>query len=431
MNQPIPARHPDMPGPVPPAILAFTTALGVRKPTPSQWRMLGEQLGVADEPMDRLVEWMSVAGMKQMRPMFERALAGGIASVPEAPEPLREFFTAVESVPEWVDWDLIRLGQRAMRRIGADGMYAARDASLLGGYQFSGNNKTLIRAGALEKGSNSQFAGIMEWTMDVISEDAMAPLGVGYQSTVRVRMVHSFVRRHVTAMPDWQDDQWGAPINQTDMAATLIGMLIAPPTGGVGLGIILSPKEYDAIAHLTRYVGWLIGVRDEFLPRNFRDGIRTLYHTVGALSAPDESTKQLAMPMVDDPLKWHYRTMPGLRRRLARAQHLSLASGLLGPRTMRALGLPAFVLPWYQMLRLPVNLARSVAAFVRPGGVDRAAVRGDREQKAFLRTMIGDHEATVHAPAEHAPAEHASTAAQAAPPAVASERVCTQHAVVA
>ena len=65
------------------------------------------------------------------------------------------------------------------------------------------------------------------------------------------------------------------------------------------------------IAHLTRYVGWLIGVEDEWLPRDFRDGIRVLYHTLTALSAPDESTKQLAAPMADDPLAWHYRDAAG------------------------------------------------------------------------------------------------------------------------
>jgi hypothetical protein len=401
MHQPVPARHPAKPGPVPAAVRLFATALGVREPTPARWRMLGEQLAMGDEPMDDLVEWMSSAGMEQMRPLFDRALAEGIANVPEAPEPVRAFFTAVETVPDWVDWDRIRLGQRAMRRGGADGMYVARDVSLLGGYQFSGFNKTLIRTGALEKGSNKRFAETMQWAMDVISEGGMDPSGVGYRSTLRVRLIHAFVRRHVGAMPDWQGDHWGVPVNQTDMAATLVGALIAPPTGGLGMGLLLSRKEYDAIAHLTRYVGWLIGVRDEWLPRDFRDGIRVLYHTVAALSEPDESTKQLAMPMVEDPMQWHYRTVPGVRRRLARAQHLSVTSGFLGPRAMRALGLPAYVPPWYPALKLPVNLARSVAALVRPGGVDRAALRGDREQKALLHRMIGANEATVGESAAH------------------------------
>jgi ER-bound oxygenase mpaB/B'/Rubber oxygenase, catalytic domain len=401
MNLPIPTRHPDQPRAVPAIVRSFALLLGVLKPTPEQWRRLGERLTVGDEPMDRLVEWMSSAGIEQTRPMFDRALAEGIANVPEAPEPLREFFVRIETIPDWVDRGKLRKGQRALRRGGADGMYIARDVSLLGGYQFSGFNKTLLRTGALEKGSNKRFAETMQWAMDVISEGGLAPLGVGYRSTIRVRLIHAFVRRHVAAMPDWRGDEWGVPVNQTDMAATLVGAIIAPPAGAIGMGIVLSPAELDAIAHVTRYVGWLIGVQDEWLPHNFRDGVRVLYHTLTALSKPDDSTKQLAVPMVDDPLVWHYRRMPGLRRRIARAQHLSLTSGFLGPRAMRALGLPAYVPPWYPLLRIPVNVTRSVAALTLPGGMERAAARGQREQEALLHTMIGHGEATIGDSAAH------------------------------
>jgi hypothetical protein len=241
----------------------------------------------------------------------------------------------------------------------------------------------------------------MQWALDVIADGEMRVLGAGYRSTLRVRLIHSLVRRHVAAMPDWRSDEWGLPVNQTDMAATLIGALIAPAAGGLGMGIVIPPRDLDAIAHLTRYVGWLMGVHDEWLPTDFRDAIRILYHTSLALANPDASTKQLATPMADDPLMWNYGSMTGLRRRLARFQHLSVTSGFLGPRAMRTLGLPAYVPPWYPLLRLPVNAIRSVAAMLLPGGMDRAAARGDREQKALLRTVIGEQGATIGASATH------------------------------
>lgn len=401
MELSIPARHPGKPRAVPAVVRLLATMLGLREPNDTQWRRLGERLTVGDEPMDRLVEWMSSTGIKQTRPLFDRVLAEGIANVPEAPGPLREFFNGVEAIPDWVDPAKLQRGQRALRRGGADGMYIARDVALLGGYQFSGFNKTLLRTGALEKGSNKRFAETMQWAMDVIAEGGLEPLGIGYRSTIRVRLIHALVRRHVAAMPDWRAEEWGLPVNQTDMAATLVGALIAPSSAGIAMGIVPTPADLDGIAHVTRYVGWLIGVQDEWLPRNFRDGIRVLYHTLTALARPDESTKQLAMPMADDPLAWHYRTLPNLRRRLARAQHLSVTSGFLGPRAMRALGLPAYIPPWYPLLRIPVNLARSVAALAIPGGMDRAAARGQREQKALLHTMIGDNEATIGDSAAH------------------------------
>lgn len=397
----VPTRHPQRPGVVPGAIRLLAGLLGLDQPDDDQWRRLGERLTVGDEAADRLVEWMLQAGMTETRPLFERALSRGIAGVPDAPAPLREFFEVVEAVPEWVDWDLIRRGERAMRRGGADGMYIARDVSLLGGYQFSGFNKTLVRTGALEKGSNKRFAETMQWAMDVISENGMDPGGVGYRSTLRVRLIHAMVRRHVAAMPDWRGAEWGLPINQTDMAATLVGALIAPSAGGIGMGLLLAPGDYAGIAHLTRYVGWLIGVDDEWLPRDYRDGIRVLFHTLTALAQPDESTKALAVPMAQDPMGWHFENLSGIRRRLARAQHLSVTSAFLGPRAMRALGLPAYVLPWYPMLRLPVNVLRSLRVLAQPALADADAARGDREQKALLHTMIGDATARIGDSASH------------------------------
>lgn len=94
-------------------------------------------------------------GTKQLRPLFDRALTDGIAAVPEAPEPLRRFFESVEATPDWVDTEALRIGARTLRRGRADGMYIAKDVALLGGYQFSGFNQTLLRTGALERGPTS------------------------------------------------------------------------------------------------------------------------------------------------------------------------------------------------------------------------------------------------------------------------------------
>ena len=400
MTSNIPSRHPAAPKAIPAAVQVFASALGLRKPNPGQWQQLGENLTIGDEPMDRLVEWMAASGMKEMRTLFDRALSDGIASVPEAPEPLREFFESIETPPDWVDPDTLRRGEMVIRSMGADGMYIARDIALQGGYMFSGFNKTLLRTGALEKGSNQRFAETMRWAMDVGSEGGMAPLGVGYRSTIRVRLIHSFVRKHVAAMPDWRADEWGVPVNQTDMIATLVGALITPSLAGMGLGMVRTPADLEALTHLTRYVGWLIGVNEELLPTSFRDSVRALAHSLSALSNPDDTTKTLAKPMAADPLTWNYGRLPTLRRRIARSQHLSMTGTFLGPRAMRSMGLPAYVLPWYPLVRIPINATHSAAALL-PGGSERAARRGAREQAAFLATITGGKATVLGASADH------------------------------
>ncbi|CAM3764893.1 oxygenase MpaB family protein [Smaragdicoccus niigatensis] len=390
MNAAVPTRHPARPLPIPGVVRIFANIIGAEPPSEEQWRQLGESLLVGDEPMDRVVEWMHSVGMGQGRRMFEQALDNGIASVPNAPEPLRDFFDLVENAPDWVDWDKIRRAQVVFRSGGADGLYVARDVSLLGGYMFSGFNKTLLRTGALKKGSNRRFAETMQWAMDLMHDDGLHPGGIGFKSTIRVRLIHAMVRRYVAEMPDWRTEDWGIPVNQTDMLATLLGALVAPGLGGLGMGIFASPAESEASAHMTRYVGWLIGVEEQWLPRNSREAVALLANTLAALSNPDETTQMLSKPMAEDPLIWNYKHFQWLRRRIAKNQHLSVTQTFLGPSAMRTLGLSPYVLPWYPVVRFPINFVRSTAAIVLPGGRDRAAARGWREMQDLMVTMIGE-----------------------------------------
>lgn len=395
---PVPTRHPDAPVKVP-GLRPFAMLMGIGAPDAGQWAAMGASLLVGDEPMDTLVDWMIDTGMAATRPLFERALCSGIEAVADAPTPLRDFFTVVESTPDWVDPDLVAHGEQVLRRGGYDGLYLARDVSFLGGYLASGFNKTLLRTGALEKGPAQRFAETMQWALDV--QNGMEKFGPGYRSTLHVRFVHSLVRRHVAAMPDWDGDAWGLPINQTDMAATLVGALIAPFIGGMAMGIVPSRADREAAAHLARYVGWLMGVGDEWLPTGFRDSVRILYHCMSSITNPDETTRRLAVPMADDPLTWNYPNLPWLRGRIARAQHLSIASMYLGPAAMRQLGLPPYMPPWYPLLRLPVNLVRSAAVRVSPAARRVAEQRGIREQEAFKRLLVGSGPAEVGRSAHH------------------------------
>jgi hypothetical protein len=93
--------------------------------------------------------------------------------------------------------------------------------------------------------------------------------------------------------------------------------------------------------------------------------------------------------MAADPLTWHYPRAQFLRRRIAWAAHLSITSGFNGPRGMRRLGLPAYMPPWYPVLRVPINVVRTGLLRALPGGVDRIARSGYRQQKAFLHTLVG------------------------------------------
>jgi hypothetical protein len=284
------------------------------------------------------------------------------------------------------------VGERAFQRAGLDGVYLARCVPFLGGFAVSGINRTLVltktgKSG--EIGGAQRFAETMQWALAVISDGGMTSGGPGYHATVHVRLIHALVRRHIGQLPAWREPDWGVPVNQTDMAATMLGALFVPVVAGLMMGMVYTPNELDGIVHLTRYTGWLMGVEERYLPTSVRDATKRLYHYLMALNAPDDSSRQLAQPMAEDPLRWHYPTLAPIRRRVAWAQQLSITRAFIGRRAMQQLGLPTYMPPWYPAVRIPVNLIRTSLSLAIPGGRDRAARAGLRRQHNFIKTLIG------------------------------------------
>ncbi|MFD6198815.1 oxygenase MpaB family protein [Mycobacteriaceae bacterium NPDC060252] len=393
----VPSRHPRDRRKVP-MVGLLAKAMLIGPPTDAEWRTIGAALNAGDRPMDDLVDWMYAQGMDSTRPLFNQAMAQGICSVENPPEPLHTFFTHVEATPDWVDWRRIRSGQRFFQRGGLDTIFLARDVPFLGGFAASGINRTLLltKTGQSgESGSAQRFAETMQWALSTIADDGLSSQGSGYQATLHVRMIHAFVRRHVGALPEWQAGDWGTPVNQTDMAATILGAIYVPAVLSLTFGIVATPRELDDVAHLTRYVGWLMGVEEQYLPVNFRDAMKRLYHYLMSLHRPDETSRAMAVPMANDPLHWRYSNFEAIRRRIAWAQHISITSTYIGRAQMRRLGLPTYMPPWYPMLRIPVNLLRTGANFILPGGRLRQARSGSRRQYEFMHALSADGHANI------------------------------------
>ena len=77
-----------------------------------------------------------------------------------------------------------------------------------------------------------------------------------------VRFLHAKVRRRIsqrTAEP-WDAEVFGVPINQEDLAATLLAFSINVIHGiEKTLGRPLSDAEQEDYLHLWRLIGWLMG----------------------------------------------------------------------------------------------------------------------------------------------------------------------------
>lgn len=353
-----------------------------------RWQQIGLALMEGDPAMDALLTAMSRHGMRDARAQFERALEHGIDAVANPLPELRGFIEQMSTPPDWLDRGRIERGAELFRRCGRAALHIGRNVALLGGYQASAFNRTLILTGALQKGPTRRLAETVQWKLDCTVAGGLVPHAIGWRSTLMVRFIHALVRRSVAARPDWQLEDWGLPINQADMGATLYGSLTVPVVGSRLLGMPQTRRERDDAAHLVRYVGWLIGVDERWLADTEAGATAQLLQFLLSLSNPDETSVMMAQPLVDEPLTRRYPNLAWLRGRYERSKNLSISRAFLGADALRRLGVPAGTWPWYPLLAIPRNLARHTLSRVIPGGLRRAAARGRAEQEANVQQMV-------------------------------------------
>ncbi|PWR17567.1 oxygenase MpaB family protein [Zavarzinia compransoris] len=362
-----------------------------RDPRPSEreWRRIGVAMTAGDPPADALIAWMVGLGMGPARALFERALDQGIDAVPDAPEPLRRFFAAAEAPPPWLDRARLERGGEICRLVGNASADVLRDGALMGGYQAAGLNRVLVITGALEKGAGKRLAETSQWWLACTEAGGMDRFGEGFKQSLRVRMVHALVRRHVSRHPAWDAARDGVPVAQMGMAATQLAFSALFLIGIRTLGYLVSRAEGDAVMHLMRYAGWLMGIDEDLLPDDEGTGRTLLYQMGLSLTDPDAAGARLAQALADEPLGRPYPRFARLRRFYARERNLSLNRFFMGAAGMKALGLPWRPLPWFPMIAFPVNTVRFLWGTRSAAARTRMAERGRKAQHRWVDELVG------------------------------------------
>ncbi len=225
------------------------------------------QLLMQGDPLaDAVVLAMEKMGREAGMKMLDAAITRGIHSVKNPPQAFVDLFAQLDEIPPWVDWDRMNRGAAAYQRTGMAGSLTLSAVSLMNGYHSSAAIKPLIFTGALDKMARRRLAETGKFIAETIQTDGLRRFHRGFESTVKVRLVHAFVRRMLSVSGRWDEESWGLPINQADMGATNLSFSIALIHGVRTIGLDISREEGDAIIHLWRYSGYLSGVDMALLP---------------------------------------------------------------------------------------------------------------------------------------------------------------------
>jgi hypothetical protein len=106
------------------------------------------------------------------------------------------------------------------------------------------------------------------------------------------------------------------------------------------LGMVPTPQEREDLLHLWRYVGFVMGVRDELRCATLAEA-RSLWDLLTETQAPpDDDSRALARALIEFPV--HAARTPEERSRAARTRPIvyALSRHLLGDELAEALGYP-------------------------------------------------------------------------------------------
>ncbi|WP_307622915.1 oxygenase MpaB family protein [Streptomyces sp. V3I7] len=364
---------------------------GVREVDEELLDLIGRRMYERDEPGADLVRAMRRGGApgteRVTMAQFNKALEEGVQAVPDAPPALVRFFAMVDDVPPWVDFELIERGAAVFRRFGRTANDVLLQLSLIGGYRFGGPAELLVATGGLSGATAMRRLGETEtWAHALAQPGAMRRDGAGFRLTVHVRVMHALVNDRFENNGRWDAGEWGLPVNQSDQAGTLGLFNSTLLLGARVLGWYVSAEDSRAVMHLWKYVGWLLGVNEDWLFDTEREQNAFNYHILLAQDGQTAAGGDLSRAIVDGERRLRRGRLSSVRSAYARARLLSMLRYFLGRESLEDLRLPV-TLPWAVPPVVAKNLVASLLlARSEPGRrrLERASAKFRQRRGAML-----------------------------------------------
>lgn len=185
----------------------------------------------------------------------------------EADPVLARFWEEINTVPDWVDWDQIGRGQDVFYRYGGANLTGLAFQSLLGGLGAEKVVEVLARTSAFS--TKTARRRLYETTQHILqvtdSVESVKPGGAGWESSVRVRLLHAAIRLRIMKLekenPGYFDiEKHGIPINDLDCVATVTTFSTSLLYQSLPRqGIFPTDQEAADYVALWRYIAWLFG----------------------------------------------------------------------------------------------------------------------------------------------------------------------------
>ncbi|WP_294670707.1 oxygenase MpaB family protein [uncultured Fluviicola sp.] len=358
-------------------------------PEKKEIEQLVPRLFETDKLADRVIrEVYQVHGFKQADQWINQLLDGEKPA--HVPDSLLQIIEQITYRPDWLNESLLEQGASLCRRSGSLGLMVLRNYCLMGGYESSAINKPLVFTGALKKGAAKRLTETTEFWVRIVGENAITMPQIGLKECLKIRLMHAYARVSILEEGKWQEENWGAPLNQWDMLATNLGFSIIFLDGLRKLGMKPTEAEIQGLFHFWKYVGYLLGTPESYFPETESDAIRAIYAWTITQAPADEDTLALAKALTLEPLDGPFPDK-NWQKNLVYKTHLGYNWFFLGKSSCETMQLPQTawrIFPPFQSFF--VNLGQAFV-FSSEKSYQRSILRNRRAQTKVVNAYLESH----------------------------------------
>jgi hypothetical protein len=235
---------------------------------------------------------------------------------PEISVLLDSYIVASGMLPPWADANLVNQGERFFELYGPEVFMLLNVSSLPMCYCCSHGAQVLYDTGRLlaHNGNVDPLARrLMETAqmiVNVLSTGGLALNGRGIVTIQKVRLIHASIRYFLKqGQPGttWDAATFGEPINQEDLAGTLMSFGPVILAGLKRLGVNMTNQDATAWMHCWNITGHLLGIDESLLPDTYEQGFQLATQILLDQAQPSDAGKALT----DSCIQFMKKMIPG------------------------------------------------------------------------------------------------------------------------
>lgn len=234
-----------------------------------------------DTPADELMHLLrKQQDDESINEILSDFINGKETSFHNLPQPLLEFLIKNGRTPNWVDAELLDIGQNLYRVYGPEVNMLLLCGALPYCYSCAKGAEVLYQTGRMlveKSGSLDPFKKrLMDtayFVMNVLDAEGLTEEGKAIESAQKVRLIHATIRYFLNKRGSWNKEYFGEPINQQDLLGTLMAFSVVILEGLEKIGTNLSSREKEGFYHLWKLIGYYLGIKEKLLPKDYSEAL--------------------------------------------------------------------------------------------------------------------------------------------------------------